>query len=74
MRRCRESLWTERAAAYRASAAQTRTQPRMAVLVQVMIPTDVAGVAFSMDPLTGERSVVIESTRMHRRQPGGGAL
>jgi phosphohistidine swiveling domain-containing protein len=60
VRRCRESLWTERAAAYRRERSPDQTRPRMAVLVQVMIATDVAGVAFSMDPLTGEQAVVIE--------------
>ncbi len=60
VRRCRESLWSARAAAYRQEQAPHLTEPRMAVVVQVMVATDVAGVAFSLDPVTGERSVVIE--------------
>ncbi|MCC7174392.1 MAG: hypothetical protein IT159_04275 [Bryobacterales bacterium] len=62
IRRCRESLWTERVAAYRGERAPSHSEPRMGVVVQSMIPTDLAGVAFSMDPVTGERTVVIEYT------------
>ena len=34
---------------------------RMAVLVQSLVPAEVAGVAFSRDPVTGKPSVVIEA-------------
>ncbi|MFB3777733.1 MAG: PEP/pyruvate-binding domain-containing protein [Bryobacteraceae bacterium] len=60
--RCRESLWNERAVAYRNALAADAEQPRMAVVVQTMIPADVAGVAFSMDPVTGAARPVIECT------------
>ncbi|QIN85406.1 hypothetical protein GBA63_22130 (plasmid) [Rubrobacter tropicus] len=51
-----------RVAAYRevrggASAGVGR--PRMAVLVQVMVDADSAGVAFTADPVTGERAEVV---------------
>jgi rifampicin phosphotransferase len=62
VRRCRHSLWNERAVAYRQALAPDAEEPRMAVVVQMMVPVDVAGVAFSVDPLTGAKRVVIECT------------
>ncbi len=38
---------------------------RMAVLVQEMVPALAAGVAFSADPLTGRRTVIIEAVPRH---------
>jgi pyruvate,water dikinase len=63
IRRCWESLWTERAIAYRRERGPLAQETRIAVVVQSMVPCDVAGVAFSIDPLTGAKTVVIEAAR-----------
>lgn len=55
--RCWASAFTERVAAYAAAAGPAR--PELAVLVQPMVPAEVAGVAFTADPVTGERDVVV---------------
>ena len=44
----------------------------MAVLVQAMIPCQVAGVVFSRDPLTGEKATVIEAAMGLGEQVVGG--
>ncbi|MDO5082973.1 MAG: PEP/pyruvate-binding domain-containing protein [Arachnia propionica] len=59
--RCWTSLWGERAVAYRAEQGIDDTDVSIAVVVQRMIPADAAGVAFTVDPVTGRRAVVIES-------------
>jgi phosphoenolpyruvate synthase/pyruvate phosphate dikinase len=60
--RCWQSLWTEHATAYRKAAEERLGRalpaPRMAVLVQALIPADAAGVAFTADPVTGESGAV----------------
>lgn len=56
--RCLASAWSEKARAYRASRGLTG-EPRLAVLVQQFLPADAAGVAFSLHPVTGERSEVL---------------
>ncbi|MCL4180775.1 MAG: hypothetical protein KJ072_23885 [Verrucomicrobia bacterium] len=61
--RCCASLFGDRATAYRAVKGTSTDPPRMAVVVQEMIPAEVAGVAFSIDPVTGTRQVVIEAAR-----------
>ena len=61
VRRCWASLWSGRAQSYRpAAGAET---PLMAVVVQQMIPCDLAGIAFTVDPLDGTPAVVIEAVR-----------
>lgn len=40
---------------------QPQGSPPIAVLVQPMIPADAAGVAFTADPLTGDRSIAVVS-------------
>jgi phosphohistidine swiveling domain-containing protein len=67
VRRVVDSAATARVAAYR----QAHPQPApadpsgagggMAVLVQVMVPADAAGVAFTANPLTGDRDEVVIS-------------
>lgn len=51
---CWRAADDERATAYRGGDAA-----RVALVVQRMVPADRAGVAFSADPLTGDRSAVI---------------
>ncbi|XVQ06250.1 PEP/pyruvate-binding domain-containing protein [Spirillospora sp. CA-255316] len=57
VRRCRDSLDTDRAVAYRAAAGIG--DAAMAVVVQTMIDSDVAGVLFTADPVTGSRSEMV---------------
>ncbi|MFQ6013985.1 MAG: PEP/pyruvate-binding domain-containing protein, partial [Anaerolineae bacterium] len=61
IRSCWASLWTVRAVHYRQDQWQETIGPTMAVVVQAMIPSQGAGVAFSADPLTGEEVIVIEA-------------
>ncbi|MFE4837580.1 PEP/pyruvate-binding domain-containing protein [Arthrobacter sp. NPDC056691] len=56
---CWASLWTDRAIAYR---QRQGTDPRgvtIAVVVQKMVPADVAGVMFTANPVTGERGEIV---------------
>ena len=63
VRRCWASLYAERALTY--LARQRGASPvGMAVIVQVMVDAECAGVLFTADPLDGSRGVaVIEATR-----------
>ncbi len=58
---CWESLWGNRAVAYRA-AREVGSEPAIAVVVQQMLDVDRSGVAFTVDPSTGDtNSIVIEA-------------
>jgi phosphohistidine swiveling domain-containing protein len=62
VKQCWASLWTERAFEYRRRNGIDHRQVEMAVIVQRQIEPDAAGVAFTLDPVTGSRSrIVIES-------------
>jgi len=64
IKKCWASLWTERAYEYRRRNGIDHQQVEMAVIVQQQIEPQAAGVAFSVDPVTGSRSrIVIESCR-----------
>lgn len=64
IKRCWASLWTERAYEYRRRNGIDHEQVEMAVIIQRQIEPDAAGVAFTLDPVTGSRSrIVIESCR-----------
>ncbi|MFB9803431.1 PEP/pyruvate-binding domain-containing protein, partial [Streptomonospora salina] len=56
VRRCWESLETDRARAYREANLAPGTEARMAVVVQRMVGAAAAGVLFTADPTTGSRS------------------
>lgn len=56
VRRCVASAGAERAAVYAMGPASP-----MAVLVQRMVDAEAAGVAFSADPVTGEREIAVVS-------------
>ncbi|CAA9252523.1 MAG: Phosphoenolpyruvate synthase [uncultured Chloroflexi bacterium] len=60
---CWGSLASSRAAAYRAhtGTGAPAAAPRMAVLVQELVAAEAAGVAYSADPMTGERSHLVVS-------------
>jgi rifampicin phosphotransferase len=55
---CWRSGSSERAAAYRKQRGIAAT-PRIAVLVQLMVPADASAIAFSADPVSGARDVVV---------------
>jgi pyruvate,water dikinase len=59
VRRCWASLWSERALAYRRRLDHEDDGPAMAVVVQRMVSAAQAGVAFTLDPVSGCRDVVV---------------
>jgi pyruvate,water dikinase len=66
VRACWASLWTSRAVAYRRERGWDEADAQfgdlaLAVVVQRMVPADAAGVAFTANPLTGDRAETIIS-------------
>ncbi len=59
VKRCWASLFSPRALAYRAACGAPSEPPLIAVLVQKMIPAARAGVAFSVDPVTGDDAIIV---------------
>ncbi len=57
--RCLASLWTGRAHAYRDGKGLAHGDAAMAVVVQRMVDAASAGVAFTLDPVTGSTDVVV---------------
>src|SRR5438094_9958083 len=55
---CWRSVASERAAAYRRERG-IAASPRIAVLVQLMVPADASAIAFSADPVSGARDIVV---------------
>jgi len=55
VRRCWASLWTDRAVAYRESNGIDHGAVELAVVVQLMVDSAVAGVLFTANPVTGRR-------------------
>ena len=53
VRACFASLWTERAIAYRARQAIGADRVSLAVVVQKLVPADVSGVMFTINPTNG---------------------
>ncbi len=59
---CMASLWTGRAIGYRIKNRIPHDGARLAVVIQSMVESEVSGVLFTADPLTGQRSrTVIEA-------------
>jgi rifampicin phosphotransferase len=56
---CWASLWTDRAILYRQRQGTDPHQVSMAVVVQEMVPVDIAGVMFTANPLTGDRREIL---------------
>ena len=54
VRDCFASLWGDRAIAYRHQLGFDHAQAAMAVVVQQMVPSEVAGVGFSINPVSGQ--------------------
>jgi pyruvate,water dikinase len=64
IRRCWASLWNDRAVSYRVARRVDQRAVRLAVVVQRMVPAEVAGVlftAFTADSVTGRRRRIIIS-------------
>ena len=59
VRNCWASLWTPRAISYRHQMGIEHDAVAMAVVVQLMVPSDVSGILFTANPATGERSEII---------------
>ncbi|GAA3531679.1 hypothetical protein GCM10022419_008360 [Nonomuraea rosea] len=59
VRHCWGSLWTDRAIAYRAKLAIDDSEVRIAVVVQSMVEADTAGVLFTANPVTGDRTQLV---------------
>ncbi|MFN8636469.1 MAG: PEP/pyruvate-binding domain-containing protein [Chloroflexota bacterium] len=55
VKRCWASLWTARALGYRAQHGIDQEAVSLAVVVQLLVPADAAGVLFTADPVTGAR-------------------
>jgi pyruvate,water dikinase len=54
-RRCWASLWTARAISYRVRQNISPDAVTLAVVVQLLIPADAAGILFTANPLNGKR-------------------
>jgi pyruvate,water dikinase len=59
LKKCWLSLWSDRAIAYRRQVGVGIRDTSMAVVVQQMVQADVAGVLFSVDPVSGDLDKVI---------------
>jgi rifampicin phosphotransferase len=53
IRACFASLWQDRAIAYRQQLGFDQLQATMAVVVQTMIPSEISGVGFTVNPISG---------------------
>jgi len=63
VKQCWASLWTTRAIAYRMRQAIDPATVSLEVVVQQLVPADVAGILFTANPLDGEREqIVINAT------------
>lgn len=63
VRKCWSSLYTPRALFYRDQKNYSHDHALIAVVVQKLVDARAAGVAFTMDPVTGDRSrIVVEAT------------
>jgi pyruvate,water dikinase len=59
IRRCWGSLWTTRAISYRKRAGIAAADVSLAVVVQLLVPADAAGVLFTVDPVSGGRDQMV---------------
>ena len=56
---CWASLWTAQAISYRHQNGIAQDSVAMAVVVQIMVPSEVSGILFTANPTTGERGEMI---------------
>lgn len=59
VRRCWASLWTFGAMTYRARQGISADHAAMGVVVQELVPSEVSGVLFTANPVTGERGELV---------------
>ncbi|MBK6769191.1 MAG: phosphoenolpyruvate synthase [Ardenticatenales bacterium] len=59
VKRCWASLWTARAIGYRARQGIDGADVNLAVVVQRLVPADVAGILFTANPMSGVRDEVV---------------
>ena len=59
VKRCWASLWTTQALNYRHQNGIAQDSVAMSVVVQLLIPAEVAGILFTANPATGERSEMV---------------
>jgi phosphohistidine swiveling domain-containing protein len=59
VRRCWASLWEDRAVRYRHERGFGAAEVAMAVVVQRMVRSETAGVAFSVDPVSGDLDRIV---------------
>ena len=60
-KKCWASLWTARAIGYRARQEIAPGEVALAVVVQLLAPSEVAGIFFTAHPMTGQRDRVLIS-------------
>jgi len=58
---CWASLWTARAISYRSGHGIDQDRVSLAVVVQLLVPAEAAGVLFTANPVTGQRDQVMIS-------------
>lgn len=61
VRHCWASLWTARAIGYRLQHGIDQNSVSLAVVVQLLIPAEAAGILFTANPVTGQRDQVMIS-------------
>lgn len=61
VKRCWASLWTARAIGYRAQHAIDQTTISLAVVVQILVHAEAAGILFTANPITGTRGEALVS-------------
>ncbi len=59
VKKCWASLWTAQAIMYRLRHDIEHEGASMAVVTQVMIPSDVSGVLFTLDPTSGDEQTIV---------------
>jgi phosphohistidine swiveling domain-containing protein len=59
VQKCWTSLWTDRVVSYIARQGLDHRSVSMSVVVQAMIPSEVSGVLFTANPVTGESGEVV---------------
>jgi len=59
VRRCWASLWTARAVTYRARQGFDHHKVYLAVVVQAMIDSEISGILFTANPITGSRQEAV---------------
>ena len=59
VKKCWASLWTAQAISYRHQNGIDQDSVAMAVVAQIMVPSEVSGILFTANPATGERSEMV---------------